>query len=185
MTQQAPEFSRPVALGRLGDRPMTLDPEADETERAALRDRFGLLSLDDLRGEVELTRDGDVVTMSGRMLARLEQACVVTGKPVAQSLDEPVALRFVAEGQHGAGHGAADELEEVELSEEDCDTLFHDGRTVDVGEALAQTMALSLDPFPRAEGADMAARDAGVKSEGEAGAFGALADLKAKLEKRQ
>ena len=42
-------------------------------------------------------------------------------------------------------------------------------------------MALALDPFPRAPGAEEALRAAGVIGEGEAGPFGALAGLKAKL----
>ena len=46
-------------------------------------------------------------------------------------------------------------------------------------------MALALDPFPRGPNAAAALREAGVISEEEAKPLGALAGLKAQLEKRQ
>ena len=71
--------------------------------------------------------------------------------------------------------------EEVELSEDDCDVMEYSGQQIDLGEALAQTLFLALDPYPRAENADEFARKKGLKSEEEAGPFGALAELKDKL----
>ena len=44
-------------------------------------------------------------------------------------------------------------------------------RAIDVGEAVAETLSLSLDPYPRAPGAEEALKAAGVKSEEEAGPF--------------
>ena len=42
-------------------------------------------------------------------------------------------------------------------------------------------MALALDPYPRAPGAEAVLRAAGVVSEEEAGPFGALAALRGRL----
>jgi uncharacterized metal-binding protein YceD (DUF177 family) len=72
--------------------------------------------------------------------------------------------------------GAADE--EIELGEADCDTVFHDGAAIDLGSALADTLALSLDPYPRSAGADAALKEAGVLTEEQASPFAALAKLK-------
>ena len=77
--------------------------------------------------------------------------------------------------------GSADE--EVELGEDELDVVFYDGAAVDVGEAVAETLSLSLDPYPRAPGAEEALKAAGVKSEEEAGPFAALAGLRDKLKK--
>jgi hypothetical protein len=63
------------------------------------------------------------------------------------------------------------------------DVVFYDLAAIDVGEAVAETLLLSLDPYPRAPGAEAALRAAGVKGEEEAGAFGALAGLRDKLKK--
>ena len=52
--------------------------------------------------------------------------------------------------------------EEIELGEADCDVVFYDGATIDLGGAIADTLALSLDPYPRSAGADAALKEAGV-----------------------
>ena len=105
----------------------------------------------------------------------MEQACVATGAAVPAAIDEPFSLRFVPAGQ-AAG-------EEIELDAEDVDTIDYEGGAIDLGEAVAETLALSLDPFPRAADADAVLREAGVLSEDEvvAGPFAALQALKDKL----
>ena len=71
----------------------------------------------------------------------------------------------------------------AELGEGDLDTIFHDGSAIDLGSAIADTLALSLDPYPRSAGADAALKEAGVLTEEEASPFAALAALKEKLGK--
>jgi hypothetical protein len=63
------------------------------------------------------------------------------------------------------------------------DVVFYDQAAIDVGEAVAETLALSLDPWPRSPDAEAILREAGVKREGEEekGPFAALASLKDKL----
>ena len=75
--------------------------------------------------------------------------------------------------------GSADE--EIELGESDCDVVFHDGGAIDLGGAIADTLALALDPYPRSAGAEAALKDAGVLTEEQAGPFAALAQLKKSL----
>ena len=58
-----------------------------------------------------------------------------------------------------------------------------EGGAIDLGEAAAETMALALDPFPRAAGAEAALRAAGVLSEEEARPANAFAALKDALRK--
>jgi uncharacterized metal-binding protein YceD (DUF177 family) len=95
---------------------------------------------------------------------------VVTGEPVAAHVDEPFDIAFMREPQAGD--------EEIELRPEDCDVVFHDGAAIDLGSAIADTLALALDPYPRSASADAALREAGVLSEEQAGPFAALAKLK-------
>jgi hypothetical protein len=59
--------------------------------------------------------------------------------------------------------------------------MFHDGQAIDLGAAIADSLALVLDPYPRSPRAADALREAGVISEEEAGPFAALAALKGKL----
>jgi uncharacterized metal-binding protein YceD (DUF177 family) len=171
-----PEFGRPLRLDQIGAGDHRLHIEADEGERAALARRFDLLSLDRLEADYAVRRDAVGVLATGRLTGAVVQACVVTGAPVAASVDEPFTLRFLPEP-------GEDAPEEVELGESDCDTMFYTGSAIDLGEAAAETLALALDPFPRAPESEAALRDAGVLGEGEVGPFAGLAALKDKLGK--
>lgn len=149
-----------------------LDLVADDTECLAIARRLGLDSIERLEAHATLSRNGDTVRAQGRLAASLEQSCVVTGDPVPAHVDEPFDLVFVPEPQSSSSD------EEVELGGNDMDVVFHDGAAIDLGGALGDTLALSLDPYPRSAGADAALREAGVMSESEASPFAALAQLK-------
>jgi uncharacterized metal-binding protein YceD (DUF177 family) len=173
----APEFSRPVRLDTLGADPRPVTIEAEAAERAALAKRFGLVAIERLSADACLARRGTEITASGRLAAAVVQSCVASGEPVDAVVDEPFELVF---------RPPPSEIrpdEEVELNEAELDIVFYEGGSIDIGEAVAETMALSLDPFPRAPGADEALKAAGVKSEEEAGPFGALAGLRDKLKR--
>lgn len=169
-----PEFSRPWRLDQIGAGDSQTRIEATAEERAALATRFELLALDRLEAEYAIRRDPIGIVATGRLWADATQACVATGALVPAAIDQPFTLRFVPEPGDAAP-------EELELDADDCDTVFYTGGAIDLGEAAAETLALALDPFPRAVGAEEALRDAGVISEEQAGPFGALAGLKDKL----
>lgn len=168
------DFAHRLTLDRIRDGER-VDLAADEAERKAIAERLDLPSLDRLEAHASLARDGDTVRATGRVAASLEQRCVVTGEPVAAHVDEPFEIAFVPEPRAG------EVPEEVELRPEDCDVVFHDGAAIDLGTAIADTLALSLDPYPRSASAEAALREAGVLSEEEAGPFAALAKLRKSL----
>lgn len=170
-----PEFSRPERLDAIGEREREVRIAADAGERTALAQRFGLVAVEALEAVLTLRREAAGIAVRGQVHAAVVQACSVTGVPLTATIDEPVALLFVE---------ALDGQDEVELDSGALDTVAIEGGAVDLGEAAAETMALALDPFPRSPDAAAALRDAGVISEEEAGPFGALKDLKAKLEGR-
>ena len=149
-----------------------MDLTADDDERRGVAKRLGLPSLDRLEAHVCLSRTGEVVRAEGRLVAALVQSCVVTGDPVAAHVDEPFALLFTPEPTTAAPD------EEIELGEADCDVVFYDGGSIDLGGAIADTLALSLDPYPRSAGAEAALKEAGVMSEEQASPFAVLAKLR-------
>lgn len=151
------------------------DFRANEAEREAIAKRLGLLGLERFEANVTLSKDGQKIDATGQVRAKVTQACVATGDPVASTIDEPFALRFLPEPD-------VDADEEIELGEDELDVIFHDGTTIALGDALADTLALALDPYPRSPEAEDHLKEAGVLSEEEAGPFGALADLKRKME---
>lgn len=164
-------FGHRIALDRIrnGDR---VDLIANEGERAEIARRIGLQALQRLEAHVTLERDGPAVRAEGRLRASLEQCCVATGEPVAEHVDDPFEILFVPEPHDGGAD------EEIELAGEDCDTVFYDGAAIDLGTAVADTLALSIDPYPRSAAAEAALKEAGVLSEEQAGPFAALAKLK-------
>lgn len=166
-----PEFSRIVRLNEIGDGTRERVIEADAQERAALARRFGLLALDRLEARLHIVPEGKSWLLSGTLRADVAQACVATGEPVPATLDLPFAVRFVRDLESG-------DTEEIELSEDDCDLMELDGERIDMGETVAQSLALNLDPYPRAPGAEETLRKHGVLSEEDAGPFAALKGLK-------
>jgi len=165
-----PEFSRIIRfdqIGRMGDTHI----EAHEAERKALERRFRLVSLDRLEALFALAQDGAALIAKGRLLATLEQPCVATGDPVAEIIDAPFTIRFEREND-------APGEDETELDETDCDTVFYTGDSIDMGEAVAETLALLMEPYPRAPDADAYLRKMGVATEEQAGPFAALLALK-------
>lgn len=171
------EFSRPVRLDTLGEPPRSMTVAAAPEERAGLARRFGLLGLARLEAELAISRIGDEIAVGGTLQAELVQACVASGAPVPAALVVPFDILFRPQP------GADRPDEEVELSESELDVVFYDGGEIDVGEAVAETLSLNLDPYPRSPEADAILREAGVKPEGEEekGPFAGLAALRDQL----
>ena len=180
MTQRpAPEFSRAVPVESLEDGETVIDIEADADERAALTRRFGLLALDSLTAKVGLTPvDGGLVRVHGALAAEITQACVVTLEPVTSRVEASFECLYGADTPEEAG-GLITDAD----TEESPESLAHGA--IDVGEAVAEQLALELDPFPRSPGAafdglSSASESVGNDDTGDAGPFAVLARLKEK-----
>ena len=170
------EFSRLYRLDALSAEPVRVEIEAGADEREGLARRFGLVALDALTAEAELRRSGEAVTAAGKLHARVTQSCVASDEPV----DAEVAEGFRVDFRPMPTDNRPEE--EVELGEGELDVTFYEGGAIDLGEAVAQSLLLGLDPYPRSPAAEAALREAGVKSEEEArlesNPFAALAALK-------
>ena len=164
-----PEFSRRLALDTIGGAVRTVTITAEAEERDGVARRFDLVTLDRLTATADLRAEAAGLAVRGRLCATGAQSCVVTGEPVPFAIDEPFALRFVDSAAFDAAEG------EVELDASACDLVAHDGAAVDLGEAVAQTLGLALDPFPRS--ADPAGKERVWRAGPDAGPFAALKRL--------
>jgi len=167
-----PEFSRIWQAAEIGEQPRDVTLEANAGERAALARRFAIPDIALLTASARLQRRADGIHAEGRLSARVTQNCVATGDPVKAKVDEPFALRFVED--------LSPEGDEIELDADDCDTIAMDGGAIDLGEAVAETLALALDPWPRAPHADQVLSAAGISDGSDVGPFAALKALKGK-----
>lgn len=142
----SPEFSRRVELARLGALEAVYPIVADAAERQALAQRFDLLALDRLEAEVQLHRlSGEIVQVRGEFSAEVVQACVVSLEPVQGSIREAFTVLY----------GPAEPEDDVLIDLETELVEPFDGTAIDIGEAVAQHLALALDPYPRAAGASL------------------------------
>jgi len=163
-----PEFAHRIDRRHLPAEPVSL--AASTEQRAALARRFGLVKIDRLEAEIRLEDDGEAVKAEGRIHAAVVQSCAVSGEDLAVTIDEPLALRFVPEAE-------ATE-EEIELEESELDEVPFDGQALDLGEAVAQSLALAIDPYAVGPEAERVRKEAGLLGEAATGPFAALAALK-------
>ena len=162
------EFSREVDLRSLPTKPLSLAANAEE--RAALARRFGLISIAALTAEIKLEAEEAAVEASGRLEASIVQSCAISGENLSVSIDEPLALRFVPE--------RAIEEEEVELEADELEEIPYAGSTLDLGEAVAQSLALAIDPYACGPDAERVRQEAGLSDRAASGPFAALEALK-------
>ena len=105
------------------------------------------MALPALSAEVTLTATAaGRVRLDGTLRARVVQSCVVTLEPVAADLEESFTL-YYAEAPAPAARSV-----DLPIEDEDWPEPIVDG-AIDVGEAVAQQLAVALDPYPRAPGA--------------------------------
>jgi hypothetical protein len=144
------EFSRLVTLDEVPPLGIELRFEATEEERNALARRFGLLGLSNFSGTARLKPWRRVgFALEAHFQASVTQACVVSMEPVEGRVDENFQLFFLP----------ADVLEERQGEEiiveadnpQDAPEPLPE-RELDVGEVVAEQLALAIDPYPRRAG---------------------------------
>jgi len=172
-----PEFSHVVDVRHLGGEALEVALSARDAERAALAERLELLAVERLDATLRVVRQpGRTIRVEGRMRASVTQTCVVTLEPVPAEIDETVDILYTEDP-------AVSEPEpdpSIDLDETDWPEPVEDAR-IDLGEAIAQQLALALDPYPRAPGAEV---DPSLRSNapaGEAETHRPFADLAQKM----
>lgn len=149
-------FSYKVNVGHLSANPVHVTLEADEAERLGLADRWGVTSVESVTADLDLTRwKRDGVRVKGRIGARITQLCVVTLEPVTSQISENMEALFVPDGSRLARVETSD-IGEMIIDAEgpDAPETFR-GDSIDVARVCEEFVVLSIDPYPRKEGAVM------------------------------
>jgi len=158
----AVEFSRLISADQIGVQETVREITANAAERAALVERFGLLSLGRLTATLGLVRRrSGMIQLRGRFEADLVQACVVSLEPVPAHLAAEFTMSFGAAPEESGDGGEV----VVSVEGEDPPEEIVDGR-IDLGEAVAQQLAVAIDPYPRSPASQAAesAEDADVEA---------------------
>lgn len=166
------EFARIVDVRGINEAPLRLVASAEEC--TALAKRFGIPAVHSFEAEIALEKAGAEVSATGRLKAAITQSCAVSGEALAVTIDEPVKLRFVPDNRPAVPN------EEIELAAEELDEVPYNGTQFDLGEEIAQELALAIDPYLTGPQAQEARRRAGIIGQEANGPFAALAALKEK-----
>ena len=163
----SPEYSRLVDIRQADGHQIEL--AANEEERAALATRFDLVRIDRLEARLSVTSQDQIVAATGSMDADFVQRCAVSAEDMRVTVSEEISLRFVPERLDYKPD------EEIEIDAEDCDDIEYSGTSFDLGEAVAQSLALAIDPFATGPQAEQARS---LLKSSEVSPFEALASLK-------
>ena len=177
---KAVPISRPFDVARPRGGGEAVVVEADAAERGRLASFLGVPAVHEMRAELVVRPWRSIgVRVDGRVMAVVDQECVVTLAPVRQVIDEPIAVALMP-GRAGETAGTVD-IDPIGADDPD---LF-DGRSIDLGAIAVEHVALGLDPYPRTPGA---AYDPGLTADAASGdeepagsPFAALGDLKRRL----
>jgi uncharacterized metal-binding protein YceD (DUF177 family) len=183
-----PEFSRIIEVDRLADGETILSLEANAEERARLAKRLDCEEIGCLTANLSIDYEkskGDI-RIEGRFHAEIVQPCVVTLAPVTATIDASLIRNF---NIHLNDEDPDREIDLNAVEDDEPPEPVKDG-IIDAGEAVAEQLALEMDPFPRAPGAEFTgvSGDSRRDSQGkdrDSGPFAALARLKERSENKR
>lgn len=149
------ELQEPFDLGRMNGNGVNIEFVASSDDMAQIVDIIDIIAVNCLEGIVRIKpwhKTGYMLT--GELRATAVQRCVVTLEPVSEEVVEPFERTFIGEAE--AAQEEPDERVEVDLilEAEDPPEILS-GHTINLLEIIAEHLALGLNPWPRAEGAEI------------------------------
>ncbi len=122
---------------------------ASPAERDALAAALDVLSCDEMRCDYVIRGLGQSrFTLSGEVESKFTQSCVVTLKPVTQSLRASFSVEFCPKPETPEAESAEQDV----LSANEIEPLMHG--LIDVGRIVFETLSANIDPYPRKPGAE-------------------------------
>ena len=183
-TAPIPELSRIVDINLLEEGENIITIEASSEERVELAHRLGIQEIDRLTAQLQLDVDKKQtqIHLFGELHADITQKCVITLEPVQSQIESSFERNF---NESSDFQEEPIEINLSTLAKEEPPEPIQSGK-LDIGEVVAEQLALEIDPFPRAPGAKFAgfssdSVDRTQANEAEAratGPFSALARLK-------
>ena len=134
-----PEFSRPLQTDRVPKLGCTEKLVAETGECRALARRMNVPAIHSLYAEIRATPwRGGGIKLEGHLTADLEHVSVISLEAFRETVSVPIARYFLPSGAVS------------EADDDDADPI--DKGWIDLGEVVAETLALDLEPYPRKPG---------------------------------
>ncbi len=160
------EWSYPIIADEVPSAGKAYELVPSDAERKAIAKRLGIVSLDELKAQVTLERDGGhVIKASGELAARVTQSCVVSLEPVESDIDDVFEAWYADHDEvasfRRAQHDALNkkEMADLPMLEEHEDPEPIENGQIDLGELVTQYLSLSINPYPQKEGVEYANKE--------------------------
>lgn len=125
--------------------------EADAAARRRLAEALGIPEVASLRADLEVRpASGADFALRGVLAASVVQIDIVTLEPIAQEVQEEIDLTLTSAEDDGRRLRRPSTPDAAAGDERD---IYRNGR-IDLGEIIGEHLALGLDPYPKAPGAD-------------------------------
>ena len=162
MSVTSPPFYHRFDLAKVSEREakITLTPSAPE--RVAIANWLGALSVESFEAVVRIARTGDDrYSYDAEFAVGVTQACVVTLEPVSSTLEGEFHRSYVIAPKTARRETEQSRSRKIEViaTEEDEPELVV-GSEIDLAAPILEELALALDPYPRAPGAELPATEA-------------------------
>lgn len=127
-----------------------IDITVDREVREAIAAQLEVTAVDRLQVKLHAVRFRGGIRVTGHLKGLVVQPSVVSLEPVTEEVGEPVDRIFLPGGEK-AFAGKADAEVFVDLDGDDVPDHF-EGNEADLSDLIVETLALSIDPYPRLEG---------------------------------
>ena len=143
----------PEASIRLDSMPIAgrdIDIVVERGVREAIAVQLEVTAVDRLQVKLHAVKFRGGIRVTGHLRALVVQPSVVSLEPVTEDISEPVDRIFLPGGEK-AFAGKADAEVFVDLEGDDVPDHF-EGNEADLSDLIIETLALSIDPYPRLDG---------------------------------
>lgn len=155
MTSRAIPIHLSIGLGDITASPATISFAAPAKSLPALADLAGAEEVTGFTAELRIRkwrRRG--LAVEAELAADLVQMCVVTLEPIKTRIEEHFEARFLSASERRDDTNRPGLEIEIDPDEADPPEYF-EGSEVDLGPVLVEHFLLGVDPYPRAEGAEV------------------------------
>jgi len=162
---ETPEFSRPVEIDKIGKDGLVEDIVAEPEELTALAERMKLPAIRELKAHLEIApwKKGRI-RVRGHFSAVVDQECVRTLDTFTSEIGEPVERIYIKPEFVSAGE--MKEGADFDPDAPDAPDVIVD-EVIDIGELVAESLALALDPWPKKPGTTYVDYHSGEEAEGQ------------------
>ena len=149
MSDKADPWSVPVTVAQIPDTGLHRDIEAGPATREAMAMVGGLREILAAHASLDVTpKGGGRVHVTGHVMARIGQTCVVTLDPIENDINEPIDLIFAPSEQIPDLADLVDVSAESDAEIPDPPEPIENG-VIDLGRLATDALLLGIDPYPR------------------------------------